>query len=611
MHENELFAYHSATPDYFILKEKSCQLRLKIVSTGDCSQVFVRTEPDNEEALTEMEVVELRANEAIWQAEITYLAAEINLYAFKFIVDGLQYWLDASGQVKNYPPERDIHFRFYPGYKPAKWVWSQVFYQIFPDRFFDGDPANNVKTGEYVYEGEDVIEKNWAELPDVENGFREFYGGDLLGIRKKLPYLQDLGVNSLYLNPIFVSPSSHKYDTVDYYRIDPHFGSNKDFAKLCNELHDKEMHIILDAVLNHTSERNIWFDRYNEYDTEGAYQSKDSKYRGFYNFDSDDPESYHGWYGIRTLAVLDYGNPDLQEVVYKADDAILKHWLKAPYKIDGWRFDVIHMLGEGKGAKNNAHYVREFRKAVRMVNPEAFILGEHFFEADKWLQGDQEDGAMNYYGFSFPLWAFFAGIDHRGHRIAVDAKDMAFMLARARARLPFENQLSQINLLNSHDTSRFVTLVKADKALLKAAISMLFTYIGVPSIYYGDEIGLEGGNDPDCRRTFPWDETMWDMDLLNLYKKLIALRKSSLTLQEGGLVELLAEGDIFVFARARANENIITILNRGTATKISIPVWKIGIKNQPLKSFFSAKIYKAKNGFLECESLKGSEILIA
>lgn len=570
----------------------------------------MRTEPDNEEQLSEMSIISRNNGWVIWQAEIPFVAEQSNPYAFKFMVDGLQYWLDATGEVNNYPPERDIHFRFFPGYKPVRWLWSQVFYQIFPDRFFDGNPANNVKTREYVYEGKEVVAKNWGDLPDKENGFREFYGGDLSGIRKKLPYLQDLGVNSLYLNPIFVSPSSHKYDTVDYFNIDPHFGSNEDFAELCNELHANEMHIILDAVVNHSSERCAWFDRYGEYEEKGAYQSQDSKYRGFYYFDTDDPESYHAWYGIKTLPVFDYSNADLQEIVYKADDSILKHWLKAPYRIDGWRFDVIHMLGEGKGAKNNAHYVREFRKAVRELNPEALVLGEHFYEASKWLQGDQEDAAMNYFGFSFPLWAFFAGIDHRGHRIRIDAKTFGFMLARARARLPFENQLSQMNLLNSHDTSRFITILDGDKTLLKAAIVMLFSYIGVPSIYYGDEIGLEGGNDPDCRRTFPWDESSWDLDLLEHYKRLISLRKSSLTLQRGGFVELLAEGDVYVFARALSKQSIITIINRSNSAKIKVPVWKLDINNRVIKSFFDAKEYAIKDGYLEYNCLKGSEILI-
>ena len=607
---DRIYAFHVASSEYFEIVGNECSLRLKILTRLEPSQVFIRTEPDNEEQLIPMERYSNNDDWSFWQAKIAILPKQTNLYAFKFIVDGFQYWLDATGEVKNYPPERDIHFRFYPAYQPASWVFSQVFYQIFPDRFYDGEPSNNVKTNEYLYEGKPVVAKKWAELPDKNQGFREFYGGDLAGIRQKLDYLQELGVNSLYLNPIFVSASSHKYDTIDYFNIDPHFGTNEDFAALCKDLHAADMHIILDAVVNHTSERHYWFDRYGEYSEAGAYQTKDSKYREFYNFETDDPESYLGWAGVKTLPVLDYSSSKLQDMVYKEPDSILRQWLKPPYKIDGWRFDVIHMLGEGRGAKNNARYVREFRKAVREENPEAFILGEHFFEASKWLQGDQEDGAMNYFGFSFPVWAFFAATDHRNQAIKIDASDFSFLLARARARIPFINQLAQINLLGSHDTARFLTLLKKDIDLMKAAVTMLFTYIGVPSIYYGDEVGLEGEADPDCRRTFPWDRDNWNMDLFSHYQKLISLRKNSKALQKGGFIELYADGDIFGYARAYANETIITIVNRGKPQEINLPVWQLGLSQTSAKSFFSQREFAIKSEFISLKLNQGSELLI-
>ena len=541
------FAFHAATPDLFIVQDLQVLVRVKLPVDVALESAYIRSEPDNEEHLSPMQLVSKDTIWQIWEGVLKLdTSHEVTLYAFKFL-SNQQYWLSEAG-VTHYFPERDTHYRYNLHYQAATWVWSQVFYQIFPERFCDGDASNNVKAGEYLYQGKPVVAKTWDELPERKQGPREFYGGDLEGIQQRLDYLQDLGVTALYLNPIFTSPSSHKYDTIDYDHVDPHFGGDEAFTKLCGELKQRNMRLILDAVVNHTSERHPWFDRYGEHETLGAYQSKESASRGFYIFESDDPESYVGWYNVKTLPVLDFSNPELQARVYKNKDSILRKWLRPPYSIDGWRFDVIHMLGEGPGAKNNHLYARAFRQTLREENSEAYMLGEHFFEASKWLQGDQEDGAMNYYGFTRPLREFLSGVDFRGHKINIDASDLDDLWQRARVKIPFVVQLSQFNLLGSHDVARVLTVLNGDTALLKIAITALFTYIGVPCVYYGDEIGLEGGEDPDCRRTFPWDERLWNHDLRQHYHWLIQLRKSEKVLQEGAFLMLYAKGDVYAYA---------------------------------------------------------------
>ena len=230
----------------------------------------------------------------------------------------------------------------------------------------------------------------------------------------------------------------------------------------------------------------------------------------------------------------------------------------------------------------------------------AYFLGEHFFEATKWLQGDQEDGAMNYYGFGMPIRAFLAGKDHREHPVYIDAQDLDEMLTRARARIPFAHQLSQFNLLDSHDTARFLTAAKGDKDLFKIAVTALFTYIGVPCVYYGDEVGLGGEHDPDCRRTFPWDEADWDKDIHHHYKTLIALRKQSETLQKGAYMPLYAQGDVFAFARVLGNDVIITVLNRGNACEIDLPIWQTGAERS-FSSLFNSERVTSKDGVLRLE----------
>ena len=571
------FAFHAATPELLHKTPDGFELSVRLPADLDIEAAWTRSEPDNEAMYGHMTRVQKDDHWQVWRGTLHLSESEaVTLYAFKILTGGRQVWLSEAG-VTPYFPERDVHYHFNPHYRAASWVWSQVFYQIFPERFFDGDPSNNVRSGEYVYEGREVVAKNWGELPDKRQGALEFYGGDIKGIQEKLPYLNDLGITALYLNPIFTSPSSHKYDTVDYYQIDPHFGTNEDFAELCQALKKRDMRIILDAVINHTSERHPWFDRNNEYGA-GAYNSVEADTRDFYVFASEDPESYHAWYGVKTLPVLDYGSKRLQALVYKNDDAILRYWLREPYKIDGWRFDVLHMLGEGTGARANAKYARAFRNTLREENDEAYMLGEHFFEATKWLQGDQEDGAMNYYGFTKPVLEFLGGVDYRGHAFEIEAKHLDYLFMRARARIPFEIQLSQLNLLDSHDTARMLTLLRGDLNLMKIAVTFLLTYIGVPCIYYGDEVGMEGENDPDCRRTFPWDETQWNTDLQGHYQALIALRRGTPTLQRGAYQTLYAQGDVFAFARSWEGEVVVVVVNRGEACSAEIPVWQAGIQ---------------------------------
>jgi alpha-glucosidase len=596
------FAFHAPTPDLLFVKDGKAHVRLKFPESLKIEAAWVRTEPDNEQFLSPMKHVTSEDGWQLWEGVPKLETSDdVTLYAFKFITGGVQHWLSEHGLTPHFP-ERDIHFRYVPSYQAASWVWSQVFYQIFPERFFDGDPSNNVKDGEYEYMGKPVVSKQWAELPDRKQGQLEFYGGDLEGIRQKIPYLQDLGVTALYLNPVFTSPSNHKYDTVDYDNVDPHFGGNEALEKLCAELKQKGVRLILDAVVNHTSERHPWFDFYGEYTGHGehsevsAYKSKEAKTRDFYTFLED--ERFVSFYDVPTMPILNFANEEVQQLVYKGKDAILRKWLRPPYSIDGWRFDVVHMLGEGPGAKNNAKHVRGFKQALREENPQAYMLGEHFFEATKWLQGDQEDGAMNYFGFTLPLREFLSGLDNRKHPIAIDATHLDYMWRRARARLPFPIQLSQFNLLGSHDVSRIRTALKSDFAHLKLAVTALFTYIGVPCIYYGDEVGLEGADDPDCRRTFPWNKHDWDHDLLAYYKKLIALRKTSNALQEGGFLALFAEGDVYAYARILKNQSVITVLNRGKEVAVTLPVWKMG-QYQSLTSFFDNTKLEVKDGQLE------------
>ena len=320
------FLFHPQVAPWF--KESADALQLTLFSELDAPirEVWLRHEPDNEEYLIPMTAVSTRDRLQVWQATLPLIKGQdIHLYSFKCLTDEEQWWLHGAGVSASMPP-REQHFRFNSLHQPPAWVQDQVFYQIFPDRFCNGDPSLSVKHHEYEYRGKAVISKAWGEpvsRHEEGHGACEFYGGDLAGIDAKLHYLQSLGVTALYLNPIFDSPSNHKYDTQDYFKVDAHLGSNEQFAELTRNLHQRGMKIILDAVVNHTSTEHPWF-----CPPLGAQSNPDSPWRSFYTFDKEG--DYVSWKGIRSLPKLDFSCEKVQDAVYRADDAILRYWMRAP-----------------------------------------------------------------------------------------------------------------------------------------------------------------------------------------------------------------------------------------------------------------------------------------
>ncbi len=569
------FIFHSQTIDGLAFNDEQITVRLK-TETLDFDSVYVRIEPDNEEYLVDMAQIGTAGELLLWEASFRpNRDRDVTHYVFKLLKDGQQYWLDARGVQKRIPP-KEFHFKLNVNHQPPSWVQEQVFYQIFPDRFSASKSESDIRHAYAQYDSASIV-KAWGDAvgSHQNTGAREFFGGDLKGVEQKLNYLEQLGVTALYFNPIFSSPSNHKYDTTDYFTVDPMFGTNDQFAELCEKIRGKNMKIVLDAVFNHTSVHHPWFDIHQK--GEGAYGNPQSKFRDYYFFEGE-TNHYISWKGIGNLPVLNFENEQVRDYIYQSEDSVIKYWLKPPYLVDGWRFDVIHMLGEGDGAKNNAHYVAAFRNATKSVNPNAYVLGEHFFEATQWLQGDQEDGAMNYYGFAHPVRAFIARQDIMYDPINIDGLEFKAWLDEARAKIPFSNQLSQLNQLDSHDTARFITLVDGDKRKMNIALAMLMTYVGTPCIYYGSEVGLEGGLDPDNRRCFPWNEiesSQW----LSLYQQWIKIRKQCKPLQSGCIQWLHCTNNQLAYARVLGREAVVVMINlSGNECSIDLPMWQLGLE---------------------------------
>lgn len=593
------YLYHGQTANWLIRHGDSLTLKLATEKSVSVKRVCVRHEPDNEEYLVDMLLDGESERLNYWTATISLNKDRpISHYAFKLITADKQFWLDAFG-VHTRVPSKETHFKYNAQHQPPGWVSEQVFYQIFPDRFRNGKPEISVKDGEYRVSGgrKAVIAKQWGHAVDPENGGCEFYGGDLYGVEQKLDYLQQLGVTALYLNPVFTAPSNHKYDTSDYLTIDPHLGTNEHFAALCDNLHERKMKVMLDAVFNHTSTEHPWFNLQGLHSTLGAYQSESSPYRDYYFFNQGS-QDYIGWKGIQSLPVLNFENQQVKDYIYQSEKAIIKHWLKPPYSIDGWRFDVIHMLGEGEGAKNNAHYVQAFRESAKQVNADCYVLGEHFFEASQWLQGDQEDGAMNYYGFAHPVRALLAKLDIAFDPIELSVGEFLDWLAEARAKIPWANQLSQLNQLDSHDTARFLELVKHDPRLFKFAATLLFSYVGTPCIYYGTELGLLGSHDPDNRRCMPWHEVDGNV-YLPFFQQLTQMRTQHPELQKGDIQLLFQDDESFVFSRQLGDKCSLCAFNLAEESyQVSIDAWKLGLSGGQFSAQFASQKAQVVNGQL-------------
>ena len=547
------------------------------------------------------------------------------------------------------------NFVVVPGFSTPDWAKGAVMYQIFTDRFYNGDKSNDVETNEYYYIG-DYSQRvtNWDKYP-ANMGVREFYGGDLQGVMDKLDYLQDLGVEVVYFNPLFVSPSNHKYDIQDYDYIDPHYGkivddggevlqngvtdnsqatkykkrttglknleaSNELFIKLVEELHRRGMKVILDGVFNHCGSFNKWMDRERIYEGEedyepGAYVSADSPYRSYFRFFKEGPENwpynanYDGWWGHDTLPKLNY------EDSVKLENYILyigRKWVSPPYNVDGWRLDVAADLGRSN--EYNHEFWQKFRRAVKDANPNALILAEHYGDPSDWLKGDEWDTVMNYDAFMEPVTWFLTGMekhsDEAREELLGNIDNFIGSMAHHMSNMLTPSLQVAMNELSNHDHSRFLTRTNhmvgrvehlgpeaaneyVNKAVMREAVVMQMTWVGAPTVYYGDEAGVCGFTDPDNRRTYPWGHE--DQELIAFHKEVIRIHKEHPALKTGSLKILGGEENILSYARFKGHDRIIVVINnRSERAEVKVPVWEAEI---PIKCRMKRLLYSYKEGY--------------
>lgn len=572
-------------------------------------------------------------------------------YHFEIRLGERTYIYDVGGMGTEVDPE--FAFRVIPGFKTPGWAKGAVMYQIYVDRFYNGDPSNDVLTSEYHYVGGKTEHvEDWGKYP-AAMGVREFYGGDLQGVIDKMDYLQELGIDVIYFNPLFVSPSNHKYDIQDYDNIDPHFGklvsdegellaegqtenrlasryidrvtnrknldaSNALFARVVEEAHRRGIRVILDGVFNHCGSFNKWMDRERIYENapgyeKGAYIAKESPYHDYFKFFDENAwpynGGYEGWWGYDTLPKLNYDDSQ------KLTDYILRiaaKWVSPPYNADGWRLDVAADLGFS--AESNHRFWEKFRSAVREANPDAIVLAEHYGSPRSWLNGREWDSVMNYDAFMEPVTWFLTGMQKHSddYREDLYGNVSSFMGAMRYYMANFTTPSLQIamNELSNHDHSRFLTRTNKkvgrtgtmgpeaanegiNKAVMREAVAIQMTWPGAPTIYYGDEAGVCGFTDPDNRRTYPWGRE--DKELIEFHREMIRIHKESPAILTGSIKYISFDYNILGYGRFNKKEAVAVLINNNDyEVTRHVSIWPLGV---PMECAFERLMLSTENGF--------------
>ena len=585
-----------------------------------------------------------------YQAELPPSEATEHYY-FCVAGEGFTLFYTKYGVFEEY--QREGWFEIRKKYHTPSWAKGAVMYQIFPDRFCNGDRNNDVLSNEYLYLGKAVKRiEDWHKEVECED-IRNFYGGDLQGIIDKMDYLEDLGIDAIYLNPIFLSPSNHKYDIQDYEHVDPHLGiiqedggalvfdgennheatkyitritseknltqSDMLLADMVEEAHQRGMKVIIDGVFNHCGAFHKWMDKEGIYIgiSKGAFQDESSPYHSYFYWDADG-KSYEGWWGYENHPKLNIeGCAELRDKILE----IGAKWVSPPFCADGWRLDVAADLG--KTEEFNHRFWQDFRNVVKKANPEALILAEHYGDAAPWLTGNQWDSIMNYDAFMEPLTWFFTGVSKH----STDARDDLYNNADVfwgsmiyqMSKLPAQALATAMNQLSNHDHSRFLTrtnrqLGRLDSAggdnaaegiqlsMMREAVLFQMTWIGAPTIYYGDEAGVVGWTDPDNRRPYPWG--CENEDLIAFHKDCIRLRKENEALRYGSLKQLFGEYGVIGYGRFTEENHCVALFNNtGGAREIFVPVWQIGVRE---KSRMKTLLISEESGY----KTKGQSFLV-
>ena len=550
----------------------SVEIKVRVPAKDKCTRIFIRFFHDGEPRTLEMKRAKKFAHEQWWSVELQILNT-VTHYRFQ-LVDSKSYrWLNGVGVFDHDVTDReDFQIIAKPAY--PHWIQSAVFYQIFADRFAKSSIKREVPDW--------AVPREWSQLPkgkDKTTGV-EFYGGDLPGVISKLDYLKQLGVSALYFTPLFPGRSNHRYDAASFDEIDPVLGGNQAMVELSESVHKAGFKIMGDLTTNHCGQAHPWLRK--------AKKSRFAKSRDFFYWDSSIPHGYVGWWGLASLPKLNYASKKLQQVMYRGPQSVVRRWLQAPFNFDGWRIDVGNMTGRYLDQDINAEVAEGIRAAMDETNPDAWLVAENADHSPKDLDGLGWHGTMNYNGFARPMVNWMNKEDAKLPNFSqfpvpnpqFSGTGTVSVMRAFAAGIPWRSLVASMVLLDSHDTARFKTVVGGDRNRHLSGLTALFTYPGVPSIFAGDELGLEGSWGEDSRRTIDWDNPdSWDVTLLAEVKKLIRIRRERDALINGGLRWIYSGDDAIGYLRESKKEKIFVFISRkGITETIDLSVYGYAIK---------------------------------
>jgi alpha-glucosidase len=573
---NRLIPHHDGSELYVTPKSPrigdSITLRVKVPKSYSFQKSFVRLYEDGEPRSYELTLLQKGTHEDWWGVTTTLINKTLQ-YRFVFLATDKYEWLTARGLFAH-----DVHsntdFKIFSGTRAPDWVHSSVFYQIFPDRFAKSDMKRELPDW--------AVARNWTDLPaQVRSEISsELYGGDLVGVEEHIDHIEDLGVNGIYFTPFFPARSNHRYDASSFSEVDPILGGNEALDSLVSTARSRNIRILGDLTSNHCGAGHPWL--------KDAIADLNSAERSFFYWDSSVPHGYVGWWGVPSLPKLNFNSLELRKRMYSAANSIVKKWLSPAKGLSGWRIDVGNMTGRQGSDDLHDLVMHGIRQAMDEAGEEFWLVAENgdFVASD--LDGYGWHGAMNYQGFMRPVWNWLQSNSEIGGGFqglpfqmpSFTGSQLVSSMREFSAAIPWDSYTSCMLLLDSHDTARMRTVVNGDRDRHLSGMTLALTIPGVPSIYAGDEIGLEGSNGEAGRRTIDWDnQNSWDQDFLKSVKSLIQLRRTSHALINGGLRWLEIADDYLLFARESKEESLLIFISR-TGVDIEIDLDGLGVKLQ-------------------------------
>lgn len=497
-----------------------------------------------------------------------WFVAELDVHnpvtSYRFLLDepGGYRWLTQRGlHARDVPDATDFRVTVHD---PAPgWARDAVVYQVFPDRFARSRDRGGAAAPDWA------VPAAWDDEPAATGlaTARQLYGGDLRGIEERLDHLERLGVDVLYLTPVFPARSVHRYDASTFDHVDPLLGGDDALASLARAVHARGMRIMGDLTTNHTGDAHEWFVR--------ARADREAPEASFYHWSGD---GYVGWLGHASLPKLDHRSPELADRLVRGPGSVVARWLREPFALDGWRIDVANMTGRYRDLDLTHVVARTIRATMVAERPDALLVGEHFHDASADLDAGTWHANMNYTGFTRPVWGWLTAPGSTapmlGLPVARPRRDGRAMVASMRdfdALVPWQVTAHQWNLLGSHDTPRIRTVL-GDPAMVEVAVGLLLTYPGTPLVFAGDEVGATGDNGEHGRVTMPWDDpSRWDAATFETYRRLLAVRRGSAALRRGGLRWLAVEDDAVVFLRETPGERVLVAVARASWGGVVLP----------------------------------------